>query len=227
MILISLSGFGYLHFQHNNLSKEAFDYQSKIAIEKTKEPDPNADYQYDSNSALTSFNQLKNNRKLDGVLTLRGYLSMPTQNGAANPIYTIPIYEGSTDKTLAYGAGTSKPNQVFGQNNFTLSAHNFADQKTFFSPLQIVDVAQSPLVYLFDGNNIYAYQLTDKQIVNFKQGDVLNDNGSNKITLVTCDEPNSNLDLNPDNRIIISGPLLSIQSFSDADKNIQNLFSNN
>lgn len=223
ILLTSLIGLIIFKIQSKNLTEELINYQQAIKIKKPVQS-PKGQFVYGAdNSTITNLGQLVANRQLDLGLALRGYLALPAQEGVSNPITTLPIYEGVSDKVLAYGAGTAKPNQAIGKRNFAISGHNFADTKTFFSPLQIVDVSKKPLIYLYDGQNIFTYQLATKQIVGFENGNVLIDHAKiNEITLTTCDQPI--LNLNPKKRIVISGHLIKQLPFKDANHQIQKLF---
>lgn len=223
VLLTSLLSLIFFKIQSKNLTEELSNYQAAVKIKKPVQS-PKGQFVYGAdNSTITNLDQLNANRQLNLDLVLRGYLALPAQNGVVNPITTLPIYEGVSDKVLAYGAGTAKSNQVIGKRNFAISGHNFADTKTFFSPLQIVDVAKKPVIYLYDGQSIFTYQLATKHIVGFENGNVLIDHVNiDEITLTTCDQPI--LNLSPKKRIVISGHLIKQLPFKDANREIQKLF---
>ncbi|CUW04848.1 MULTISPECIES: class A sortase [Leuconostoc] len=192
--------------------------------------------QYSGNTAISSSAQIKQYRQLPGQLYLVGYIAIPVQDGVKNPVTTMQINEGATNKVLAYGAGTVKSGQNMGEANFSLAAHNYGDNKTGFSPLQSsIDVDKHPKAYLSDGNKIYIYQFNSKNesvsgntVVNYKNTSVASDKRvTNKplLTLVTCDEPGW-FNLHPENRKVLTAHLLSETSVSDASKTNQQLFTN-
>ncbi|GAK30750.1 putative sortase [Weissella oryzae SG25] len=169
-----------------------------------------------------------NNNHAQGKLELRGYLSLPLQNGVRVSIKTMPIYEGTSENVLKNGAGTAKPNEVLGQNNLAVEAHNFADNSTFFSPLQArVSVSAKPLVYLYDGTNIYVYQLTTWDKLPLSRSDVLEDTAVStstpQITLSTCFEEYPDY-YHAKYRVVVTGHLVNQVAFSNAQKQVQNLF---
>lgn len=85
-------------------------------------------------------------------LYTRAYITVPRQKGVSQPIMPLMINEGVSDKVLAYGAGTPRRNEMMGQGNFAVAAHNFGNNKTYFSPMQRrINVNKQPKVYLFNG----------------------------------------------------------------------------
>ncbi|GKT04568.1 class A sortase [Furfurilactobacillus entadae] len=149
-----------------------------------------------------------------GTLLMRGYIAIPRQSGVTNAVVSMPIYEGVSNRVLAYGAGTSKANQVMGQENYGLQAHSmYGSDSWFFSPLKnSINVNQHPKAYLTDGINVYTYQLDKKQVLNRSHGEVMNnqpgDASQARLTLSTCLET-WNHPLDPVDRVIVSGHLVN------------------
>lgn len=103
----------------------------------------------------------------------------------------VPIYEGTSPYTLAWGAGTAKPGQAMGQGNYALEAHNYikkldgvanyAINGWFFSKLQTrvapygaptspqkYDYFRVPVgtnVYTLGAHNVYTYQVIKHVVV--------------------------------------------------------------
>lgn len=156
------------------------------------------------------------------------------------------------NKAMATGAVTAKSRQVMGENNFGVAAHSCPDGRKFFSPMQRgIDVNQQPKVYLTDGSKIYIYQLnkgvddgvvdaldTPKQyddpgkipgrrVINMAHGNVIEDDvakGKSILTMYTCDEPNRIFNLQPVNRIVMTGQLVDTINFADASQAEKALF---
>lgn len=144
-----------------------FDYQGGT---KTRTPD------------LKTLKKLRNESKDD--VYLRGQVSIPSYD------INVPIYEGISEYTLAWGAGTSKPHQVMGTGNYSLQAHNYikkldgvsnyAVNGWFFSRLQTrvapygaptssskynyFRVPVGTKVYTLNKDNVYTYEV-EKHVV--------------------------------------------------------------
>jgi Sortase (surface protein transpeptidase) len=165
----------------------------------------------------------------------RGYVAVPAQKGVTQPISSLAINEGSSNKVLAIGAGTVQPGAVMGQGNFTIAAHNFGNNVTYFSPMQnSIDVDATPKAYLTDGKKIYVYQfnkttddVSGRRVVSYKKGSVANVNntldGKAMLTMITCDEPGI-FTLHPDNRLVLTGHLVSEHSVDKATASEEALF---
>jgi sortase A len=220
--------YGKAYYDRQHLQQISANFQrnalkQKITTANEKNRATNIDYDSKATANVPTATQLANNRKLPGSIYLNGYVSVPVQQGVTRPI-SLPIYEGTTDKVLAYGAGTLKPGQMMGKNNYAIAAHNFANNVTYFSPIQrSIDVTQKPKAYLSDGHKIYTYELSKRYVVDFTHGEVANDHNQAQITMITCDEPGL-LNLYPENRVIITGKLTQTQAFDQATQKMQNLF---
>lgn len=139
----------------------------------------------------------------------------------------LPINEGVSNQTLAWGWGTVKPGYKMGLNNNILAAHNFADGVTYASPFQYIDVSKRPKFYQTDGKKVYTYELSHKETVGAisrEYTDAVQQSVNNKVTLITCDEPNFIVNLNPENRIVVSGDLVDTMNYKDASADVKALF---
>jgi len=188
-----------------------------------------------NNHNIPNAKELKEYQKSSAEIYGRGYIAIPKQPGVSQPIPSLIINEGASDKVLAYGAGTPRPNEKMGEGNFALAAHNFGNNVTYFSPMQKgIDVNQQPKAYLTDGKNIYTYQfnrvndvvMSGRKVVDFRQGQVLDDsvaNGAAVLTLITCDEPGV-FTLTPQNRLLLRAHLVDIENADQADSQEKALF---
>lgn len=110
-----------------------------------------------------------------------------------------PVYEGTNDKSLAWGAGTAKPDEKLGYKNYAVSGHNYMQVKGadvwFFSGLQTVvadkqtvkslgkreaaeqyiAIKRGAPIYVRDDEKIYTYQVVYTEIVEAKDSYVLSD----------------------------------------------------
>ena len=160
-------------------------------------------------------------------MTTWGYAAAPVQPGLDNPINVLPVNEGVSNQVLAWGWGTVKSGYTMGHLNNVLAAHNFADAVTYASPLQYIDVSKKPKFYQTDGKKLYTYQLTKKDTVPAVSREYTNtvqQTVTDKVTLVTCDEPNFVVNLNPEKRIVVSGERISTTDFKKASSETKNLF---
>lgn len=103
----------------------------------------------------------------------------------------LPVFYGLDNNNLARGAGTMKPNQVLGKGNYALAGHYMTDAGNLFSPLKRIQTAS--YVYLTDNQQVYTYQVTNKQTIDDHQVSVIDDvPGKKLLTLVTCDSATPN-----------------------------------
>ena len=103
----------------------------------------------------------------------------------------LPVFYGLDNNNLARGAGTMKPNQVLGKGNYALAGHYMTDAGNLFSPLKRIQT--SAYVYLTDNQQVYTYQVTNKQTIDEHQVSVIDDvPGKKLLTLVTCDSATPN-----------------------------------
>ncbi|QBO35126.1 class A sortase [Periweissella cryptocerci] len=138
---------------------------------------------YNGNLAVNSLSQLEQLAKGKDKLTLRGFVSIPKIG------VKLPIYEGASDKVLALGAGTLKAGQHMGKANYAIGAHNMADNRTYFSPLQ-TKLKLGMHVDLVNRDKRYTYEIVQKQVISQNTVGVITDHDSGvaTITLITCYE---------------------------------------
>lgn len=187
-----------------------------------------------NNHGIPSAKQLEAYQNLPEKLYGRGFIAVPKQNGVTQPITSLAINEGAGDKVLAVGAGTPRAGENMGEGNFSLAAHNFGNDETYFSPMQRnVDVNATPKAYLTDGKRIFTYQfnktsddVSGRTVVNYRQGSVLDDSvgkGKAILTLITCDEPGL-FTLHPENRLLLRAHLVSSEPINQATEAEKALF---
>lgn len=122
---------------------------------------PHKKVKYDSGVELHSATQLRKYQRIKQPIYLRGYFTIP-----AIGVYQ-PVYEGTSLKTLAYGAGTIKPNQEMGQlGNYAIAAHNLVDWYWghSFGLLQPYNI-DGLNAYLINDQKLYMYRLVKKKVV--------------------------------------------------------------
>ncbi|GAK31538.1 sortase [Weissella oryzae SG25] len=199
----------------------------------------NKDISFDQNADIPDAQSLQKYRSLPEKLSFDGYISVPRQAGVSTPIQTLQINEGVSNKVLAYGAGTLKPNQVMGakDHNYAIAAHNvgYGGGKLMFSPMQNgINVNVQPKAYLTDGRNIYVYQfnkesdsLSGRKVISYRNGGgVASDDvakNQSVITLVTCNEDGTWTN-NPEKRIVMTAHLIEQVNKYDASDFEKSLF---
>lgn len=138
---------------------------------------------FTDNNYVSSMNSLTDYLGNTSALYLQGYVAVP------NVGISEPIYYGTSNTALANGAGTAKDNQVMGQGNYAISAHNmgsyvnwkvpvpavaggYINPGSYFTALQL----QTPTyIYTTDGQNIYTYKEASREVTNVGNGNVLSD----------------------------------------------------
>lgn len=187
------------------------------------------------NHGIPNASRLEEYAKQPNKIYGRGYIAIPKQNGVSQPIASLAIHEGASDKVLAVGAGTPRVGEKMGKGNFSIAAHNFGNNQTYFSPMQnSIDVNKQPFAYLTDGQLIYTYQfnrendqqLSGRTVVDYHQGSVLDDSvakGGSILTLITCDEPGI-FTLTPENRLLLRAHLVEVEPVDKASDSERALF---
>lgn len=153
-----------------------------------------------------------------------------------------PIYEGTTQYTLAVGAGTAKPNQQLGKGNYALAAHNmikaYGLNNYFFSNFEtklaqnqselpsVLANTQGVHAYVSDDSHVYEYVLKQSELVPYTNGRVILDEtkpfGKNVpvLTLYTCGEEADTT--NPYYRIVVQGRFVKKYSMNEFKKEFKN-----
>ena len=152
----------YWLYQNNNYQLSRIAQPLKDAkIVKPGEGEKFAGAEYSPSVEVTSAEQLEKARKdTSKPLYLRNLLSVP------NLGINLQVFEGTSERSLTYGAGTIKADQDPDKiGNYALAAHNFYDSSygSGFSILQ--DAAHSTIkgsyAYLSDGDYVYTYKLVE------------------------------------------------------------------
>lgn len=124
----------------------------------TTGPTPHVQYgeAVDLPSSPSQIKQLRYNKSMP--LYLKGYVNVPSAG-----VYE-QIYEGTSPRVLAVGAGTIKPGQAMNKiGNYAIAAHNLYDYPYGhdFSGLQFTNPV-GKYAYLTDGKTIYTYKIVNR-----------------------------------------------------------------
>lgn len=141
-------------------------------------------------------------------LPVVGILSIPDVH------MILPIFNGTTNETMSYGAGTAKPNQTMGKGNYSLASHTIFNMYSgevmsgiLFGNLIYSHVGQG--IYLTDKDKVFEYKIDTIYTVNVNQGNIIDDhNKKNEITLYTCTT------LTGDERLVVHGNLIQTSSYT-------------
>ncbi|MGG3102069.1 class A sortase [Bacillus velezensis] len=99
----------------------------------------------------------------------------------------LSILNGATDENLKVGATTLRENQKMGKDNYSLAGHHMKKEDLLFGRIDDIEINQS--IFLTDYQYIYQYRVSNKELVDDTQTEILDDHGINEITLITCDKP--------------------------------------
>lgn len=134
----------------------------------------------DSLVASALWGNLTNNNSPEAFHTV-GFVAVPSVG------INLPIFEGVSNENLLFGAGTLKPNQQMGKNNYALASHKTLNDSLLFSPLQYVDLGE--YIYTSNQEKIFQYQITDIERIFPTQSEVIEDvKDKTLITLITCND---------------------------------------
>ncbi|WP_439443659.1 class A sortase [Listeria aquatica] len=106
----------------------------------------------------------------------------------------LPILGGTTSQHLKVGATTFRKNQELGKGNYVLLGHNMGRAGVLFSDLnklQLNDEIQVTLAQKDGTKKKEMYVVSDKQVVSYRDGEVMNDTDDTRLTLITCDKATS------------------------------------
>lgn len=148
---------------------------------------------------------------------------LPVVGGIAIPDVklNLPIFNGTTNENLLYGAGTMTPTQQMGTGNYALASHHVFDMinadKMLFSP--IIKAEKGMFIYITDKSKVYTYKVTEKFEVTPDRVDVLDDIPNRKVlTLITC------TDAKAEYRTIVRADLENVTEYSKASKKVTDSF---
>lgn len=221
----------------NYVAQSRVDQGNHMRVGQVKHGHKRKGYVYGTNSQASgdiSQQQLAKDARAGYPLKKLGEIAIPVQSGMRVGVH-VSIFQGTSVTALAYGAGTAIANEKMGQGNYALSAHNMANNSTYFSPLQNeLSANQRPYIYVTDHKRIYEYRVFSqtnqpkgKFIVPLTDTAVLNQptNHQPQITLTTCYEIPPDY-ANAQNRVIVKGGLVRSMSWHSAPSNQKKLFFN-
>ncbi|USI66997.1 class A sortase (plasmid) [Lactococcus petauri] len=144
----------------------------------------------------------------ESQLPVVGILSIPDIN------MILPVFNGTTNETMSYGAGTCKPNQVMGKGNYSLASHTIFNMYSgnvmsgvLFGNLIYAQIGQK--IYLTDKDKVFEYSIDNIYTVNVNQGNIIDDHDKkDEITLYTCTR------LTGEERLVVHGNLIQTSSYT-------------
>lgn len=126
------------------------------------------------------------------------------------------IYKGVSNRVLAIGAGTMKPEQELGKGNYALAGHTMDNKNLLFGKLTDVEIGDE--IYVTDKQYIYTYKVSYKGKIKASDVHVIEDReGETMITLVTCAD-------NGKTRFIVQGTYLGKIAIENVSSEVLKLF---
>lgn len=167
------------------------------------ENSPDLTYDYENVRSVSEYDLSTLNPDYDERLLI-GHISIPSIST------NLPILEGVSNSNLYAGAGTLKPYQKMGKDNYALASHFMPDETSNFSRLK--ELNKGNRIYLTDGKKVYEYKTTGVKEMPINSSSVVNDvKGKNEVTLVTC------TDIYGTKRLVVKGDFVKSYSM-DSDK---------
>ena len=181
------------------------------SMEKNKNAKATYDYGQVKRLTMSNVAAARANAK---DLKIVGVISVPADD------ITLPISKGITNRNLALSAGTFRPDMKMGQGNYALAGHNMANlgPKVLFSPLYYKGKV-GQMVYITNLKKVYAYKITQKQIINkYATQVVANTPHQRIVTLITCDQTGAQ-------RLMVRGKLVKTMNYHHAPAKVRKALS--
>jgi len=120
----------------------------------------------------------------------------------------LPIAKGVSNEVLALTAGTMRPDQQMGQNNYALAGHHMVSHTILFSPLYFkTKVGQK--IYLTNASKVYEYRVSVRKFIAPTDVQVVQPTKQKLVTLITCDATGAN-------RLMIRGTYVKQMAYKQA-----------
>ncbi|WP_178075921.1 class A sortase [Paenibacillus oralis] len=129
----------------------------------------------------------------------------------------LPILHGATNENLKVASATLKPDQVMGEGNYAIAAHNSRNPDKMFGSLRYVELGDE--MYITDKNKVYKYTMVHQEVVMPERVDVIEDvENKTLLTLVSC------YSWDGSDRLIVTGELTEVIEYTDAEQEIYDVF---
>lgn len=120
-----------------------------------------------------------------------GNLSIPSLK------LTVPLFRGLHNQEMLFGVGMMFPKRRFNQDNVVILGHHLGMSELLLGNLGKVSLGDYVVIHYLD--QVYTYQVAEKEIVKETNLSVIKDTDQPKLTLITCDSPYLT-----DQRIVVS-----------------------
>ncbi|MDT7012880.1 class A sortase [Lactobacillus sp. PFC-70] len=128
----------------------------------------------------------------------------------------LPIAKGVSNPVLALTAGTMRPDQKMGENNYPLAGHHMVSHSILFSPLYYkTKVGQK--IYLTNASKVYEYRVTVRKFIAATDVQVVAPTKQKLVTLITCDATGAN-------RLMIRGKYVQQMAYRQAPESVRKGF---
>lgn len=124
----------------------------------------------------------------------------------------LVLFEGISNDKLLTGVCTMKENQTLGEGNYAIAGHYGFNNKLLYN-LNKVNIGDE--IEITDKENIYIYEVVDKEIVNADRIDMIEDSrvekyGHNIVSIMNCDYDNNK---RTGKRLFVIGKLIDIKEY--------------
>ena len=168
-----------IKYFNNNIIDDEISNETLIA---NNSRDIEAEFDYDAIEDVDIMAVLRGSFRIDKELII-GTLFIPDLG------VNLPIMKGLSDSNLMVGASTMKPDQSFGEGNFSLAGHYMKNKDLLFGSL--MDIELDTMVYISDGEKVYEYEIYETLVVPDTAIEMISDEkadevGKPLISLMTC-----------------------------------------
>lgn len=115
----------------------------------------------------------------------------------------VPISEGINK--LNYSAGTLKPDQKIGYDNYSIIGHNLYNNSKNVLFSKLGKAKKNDIVYLYNKKVLATYKIYTIQTINNSNIDVIKDTKKAVITMITCSKNNDTK-----KRLMVRGKLIDL-----------------
>ncbi|MGX9930334.1 class A sortase [Virgibacillus salarius] len=122
----------------------------------------------------------------------------------------LPIFSTVNNNNLLMGAGEMKEYDDLGKGNYALAGHRMKEKGLLFHDVARLSIHD--VIYVTDLDKVYKYVINRVRKVDEKDYFIIDDNGKDEITLITCDIPSK-----PESRVVASGDLVEVFDYGTKD----------
>lgn len=203
-ILLINSGF-IMNNRVNKNTDEILDEFNKLSLSEIKEDNCKSSFDYSEIGHINPTKTFLDLGKIDKN-SIKGQIVIPKSN------INLVIFDGISENKLLAGVSTMKENQIMGENNYALAGHYGIKDELFHN---IEKLENKDIIKITDKENIYFYEVYDKESVDPTRIDLVEDKEEYKdspiISLMCCHYENGK---NTGNRLFVKGKLVNVEKYN-------------